>query len=600
MRRPNFSRVRPSAALAAALLITLYGGLLRLDAFTGKYGTLDRPGWARFMTHEVAPLVRHLRPSRVSWTREEPPYVGGDPINYIAFARDMTHFYQSHVREPVFLALTRAGLWALDHQDAAVSLASAIGSTAAIFATYLLGAALISPLGGLAAALIIAIDYRAIAWSVDGWRDDTFTATVLFTAWALLRLRNQPSFGNALLVGFAAGAACLTRITAVSFILPALVWLVLDSPRALRRERAKHAATVLLIVTAIVAPYLISCAIGTGDPLIAINYHTIYYRAHAGLPFDTPMSAGAYILSRFAGHPLATFDIGLTGLFVYPFVAQWTGLDVWLMILRPTLWWLALGGLVALPFSAAGRLLLVILLGSLVPYAFTWYLGGSGGEWRLRMHAYPIYNIAACYALAGVCRAVMAIVRDPSRARRSTVVPIVRRAAAVLVTAALAAAGYAALPWLVIREAIVKGESVSVETGDRDRVFYRSGWSPPRSEGVTVRVSLGERASVHFPLPAKRAWEIVLRLDPVAPDSQDRVTVLFNRHLAGVLRLKWNPERMGSYPLTVPAHMVRAGSNELTLVPESIVTAGAAGPRFAWLDPAQKIGVRLWHVRVVK
>ena len=89
----------------------------------------------------------------------------------------MTHFYQPHVREPVFLALTRVSLWALEQQDAAVSLASAIGSMLAIFATYLVGAALISPLGGLAAALILAIDYQVITWSVDGWRDDTFTAT---------------------------------------------------------------------------------------------------------------------------------------------------------------------------------------------------------------------------------------------------------------------------------------------------------------------------------------------------------------------------------------------------------------------------------------
>jgi hypothetical protein len=35
-------------------------------------------------------------------------------------------------------------------------------------------------------------------------------------------------------------------------------------------------------------------------------------------------------------------------------------------------------------------------------------------------------------------------------------------------------------------------------------------------------------------------------------------------------------------------------------VPESIVTAAAAGRRFAWLDPAEKIGVRLWYVRVVR
>ena len=113
----------------------------------------------------------------------------------------MTSFYQPHVREPVFLALTHAGLWALDDQDYGVSLASLVGSTLAIFATYLVGAALLSPLTGLLAALLTAIEFEMIAWAPDGWRDDTFTATILFAAWALLRLRARPSFGNALLAG---------------------------------------------------------------------------------------------------------------------------------------------------------------------------------------------------------------------------------------------------------------------------------------------------------------------------------------------------------------------------------------------------------------
>ena len=215
----------------------------------------------------------------------------------------------------------------------------------AIFATYLVGAALISPLGGLAAAFILAIDYQMITWSVDGWRDDTFTALVLVSAWAFLRLRAHPSFGNALLAGFAGGAACLTRITALSFILPALLWLVLDGARPLWRERARHAATTLLILAMLVAPYLVSCAIGMGDPLVAINYHTVYYRAAEGLAAPEPMSAREYIGSRFARHPVATLDIGATGLFVQPFITKWTGLDVWLKALRPALWWLALAGL---------------------------------------------------------------------------------------------------------------------------------------------------------------------------------------------------------------------------------------------------------------
>ena len=161
---------------------------------------------------------------------------------------------------------------------------------------------------------------------------------------------------------------------------------------------------------------------------------------------------------------MATIDIGVRGLFVQPFITKWFGLDIWLKALRPALWWLSVAGLVALPLSAAGRLLLVILIGLLLPYAFTWNLGG-GGEWRFTMHAYPFYIVAAVYALAGACRAAAALVRDPSRASRSAFIPIARRAATVLAIAAVSAAVYMSLPWFVTREAIAKGDSVSVETG---------------------------------------------------------------------------------------------------------------------------------------
>src|SRR5688572_25607910 len=67
--------------LALALLLSLYGGLLRLDAFVGKYGRLDHPSWARILTHDVAPVGASLRPSSITWTPETRPYVGGDPIN---------------------------------------------------------------------------------------------------------------------------------------------------------------------------------------------------------------------------------------------------------------------------------------------------------------------------------------------------------------------------------------------------------------------------------------------------------------------------------------------------------------------------------------
>jgi hypothetical protein len=274
-------RSRAGAACALALLITLYGGLLRLDAFVQKYGVLERPAWARILTQDVAPIAASLRPASFSWGRDAQPYVGGDPINYVRFAREMTGFYQAHVREPVFLALTRGWLWALDGQDAAVSFASIAGSTLAVFAAYLLGSVLVSRPAGLIAALLMAIEHEAVTWAPDGWRDDTFTATVIFAAWALIRLRQRPSTANAVLAGALCGVSCLTRITALTFVVPALVWLVADGAAPPRRERARHALMAIVVLAIVVAPYLISCAIATGDPLIAINC-TIYYRYAEG------------------------------------------------------------------------------------------------------------------------------------------------------------------------------------------------------------------------------------------------------------------------------------------------------------------------------
>jgi hypothetical protein len=601
-------RSRAAIAPALAIVITLYGGLLRLDSFVGKYGTLDHPAWARIATTHVAPLVPAIRPASVHWTREPNPYVGGDPITYIQYGREMKSFYQPHVREPVFLAMVHAGLWALDDQDAGVSLASAVGSMLAIFATYLVGAALLSPATGLLAALLMATELEMVTWGVDGWRDDTFTATILFSVWTLLRLRARPTLGTALVAGAVCGISCLTRITAITFVVPALLWLVVEPARSsalatasafgARRERARMVAIAAAMLTIVVAPYLVSCAIATGDPFLAINYHTSYYRFAEAQPIDTPMSAAEYLRGKFADRPVRTLDTGLNGLFVQPFITKWHGFNEWMPGFGSLVRAISVVGLAALPFFAAGRLVLVALLGSLLPYIFTWNVGG-GGAWRFTMHAYPFFFIAVGVALVGGFRALRAVARDPALVTRATLLPLVWRAAAIAAVALLGTAWYLGLPWYVTREAIAHGESTSIETGDRDRIFYRSGWSAPHLENITVRVSRDQRGVVRLPLPQRRAYDIVLRIYPVTPTAPEQVDVLFNRHLVGRLRLSWNPERVGSYRLTLREDIVTAGSNELILVPTSVMPAASAGPRFAWLNPAERIGIRLWYVRVL-
>jgi hypothetical protein len=565
------SRRRALIISAAAASITLYGALLRLDAFVGKYGTLDHPAWARVMTHDVATVVRAIRPARVQWTRERTPYIGGDPIGYLGFGREMTTFYQPHFREPVFLTAVRMSLWMLDGQDAAVSLASATGSVLLIVATFLLGSEIAGAGGGLAAALVVAIEYDLIVWSVDGWRDDLFAAFVVLSAWTLVRLRDRPSFANALGAGLVCGLTCLTRVTALSFIVPALLWIVIAGGRELRRERYESVAVAAVLTAAVLGPFLISCAIATGDPFLAIDQHTIYYRAADGLDLKQHTTAGAYVLQKFKAHPVATTDLAVTGLFVRPFAIKWNGLGAWSSWLGPVLMWLSLGGLAAFVFSPRGRLLLAIIVASLLPYAFTWNVA-AGGEWRFTMHVYGLFIVAAMYAVA----------LTPRLADRKVWRPLARRAIAVVTAAAAATALYLAFPWFVVGEALALNESVSVEAGGRDRVFFRSGWSPAEANGnVTTRTSRASRSIVHFPLPDVDEYEIVLRVDPVAAAPVSSAMILFNGQIAGGFGFVTSPERIGSYRLTVPRTWQKTGDNEL-----GIATTGAEG-------------VRLWLVRII-
>ena len=597
---PRLPGVRRASLLSALILLLLYGAALRLDAYASAYGRLDRPAWAAALTDGFASLGRQVRPYDLGWAPEPRPYEGGDPINYLRYAREMESFYQAHVREPVFLASTRAYLWLLGGQDAAVSFASITGSLLAVAGTFALGCRLMPPLAAFAAALAVAMDYEVVSWSTGGWRDDTFMAGVLWTAWALLRAREAPTRGRAVVLGLCAGAACLTRITSLTFVLPGLLLLALDRSPPPRRDRLRAAVLALAIGAAVVAPYLVNCAIRLGDPLIAVNYHTVYYRHREGSAYDGRMTAREYVAGKFAQRPVRAADTAFMGVVVQPFVTKWNGLHAVIGAASRVVVWLSIAGLLMLPFTPGGRLLLAVLATSLVPYAMTWNIGG-GDAWRFTMHAYPIYLLAAAYAAASIVGAAHRLVRGSlwsatwRRPGRGTV------AGAVAVGLAAAAVPIArvGLPWLSVREALAQGEDVSILTGERDTVFYRSGWSAPHHDGVTFRVSQAERATVQLPLPARAPYDLIVRADPVAPGVQRQLTVLFNGHLVSRVPLTWDPQRMGSHRIALRPDVVRVGRNQVTLVPDVLVPAARAGPAFAWLPADRRLGVRLWYVRVL-
>lgn len=405
----------PWLARTMAVLVVVAAAAIRFDAISVMYGPFERPSWLFELEEHARDPVERFRPLSFALGRVDQPYVGGDPANYLRFAREMTSFYAAHVREPIHPFTTKLWLWLLANQDVAVSFASATFSVLAVAATYLLGSYAFSRGVGLAAAFALAMERDVIELAAEGWRDDAMMAVFVLACYAFLRCVNKPTTMNAIVAGVIGGAALLTRITTLSFLLPAiglLVWRGLRPPADANRSEGtsrtaywQAAAISLIMMAAVAGPYLINCAIVFGDPLYAINYHTGFYRARAGLPFEQPMSVGAYFAMRLRHHPLDLAMTGIRGLITYPFEIKWVGFDFWRHGLGRPLMWLSLLGMAWSLWTRNGRVLAILLVASLLPYAFTWSIPG-GGEWRFTMHAYPIYLIAMAFAIQLLCSSI--------------------------------------------------------------------------------------------------------------------------------------------------------------------------------------------------
>ena len=553
--------------LVAPTLLTcilLYAALLRFDALFKAYGPYDQPQWLAAMQPVVGAAASAITPD---WRRrhDPTPYVGGDPINYLKFAREMRNFYAAHVREPMFPAVAKIGLRLAGDADVGISVTSITFGLLTLVATYALGTSVASPMVGLAAAAMLGIDHSAVNWAIGGWRDELFAFFAVSCAWVWLRFARDPTLANAALAGALSGGACLTRITTIALIVPAVIWLLTTRGAQIRRPLA----LAMGIMAVIVAPFLINCAIATGDPFYAINNHTDFYLKREGVPDVTPISAVRYSLDKFESRPIAATDNAVRGIFVYPFSNKWVGLNDWYPGLGTVLACLAAAGLVAWLWQPEGRLLLAMFFGSLVPFSMTWRVLG-GAEWRLTLFAYAFYLIAAFWAVEKAARFVRAalVARDAKPWAQVTRHQILRTVAIVLALVLVAGVWSVAVPYALVREEFTYAGAATVMAGPRDRWFFVDGWSDLVVEGnVTTRFAAAPGATLRIPLPEARSYALTVRADPVDPSAaaQQIVHVSLNETHLGDLVLGWNPERIGEYRVTIPAGIVAPGSQYLRL-----------------------------------
>ena len=600
----------PSARrIAPALIVIAVAALLRLDAITQSYGPVQHPAWLQRAQMAVNTGLGALRPASISWERigtyphrDGPPtqYLS-DPYTYLIFAREMHSFYRPHHREPVFPFATKVWLWVLGGQDVAVSFASASFSVLVVFATYLLGATLASRGVAFAAALAMAIEYDVISWAVGGWRDDAFTFGVLMCTWAMVRYLRTPALlersgarraGPAIILGVFGGFTMLTRMTAVTFLAPGLLYLLVATKGPFRARAAGILLAVLALLT-VAGPYLFNCWRAYGDPLYAINHLTgdqlVMEAAQTGSSAVPAPSASTtarqYLISKVTRRPFYTLDTVALGLTSYR----------WIPGLGTVLSWAAIAGLVLLAGSFPGRLVLLVLITSLVPAAVTWRLAS---DWRFTSHAYPFFLVASCLAFGH-----LADLARPSRVRerwargRPSLRIVGFLAAGIIGLGAAVWVGTRTLRLVVGSESLRRREVVTIGTAGRDAVFFQEGWSEPETAGnVTLRAAVGSVSVIQVPLPDVDEYSLTVRLDPYPrprPDENVRppvVRIFMNNSLLATVALDWNPARVGSYAIKVDRASVKRGANRLIFMSDPPAASRVGEP------VSQSFAV--WYVRI--
>jgi Dolichyl-phosphate-mannose-protein mannosyltransferase len=583
---PRLVRLAWPVALAT---VVAYGAVLRLDAISVKFDPVAAPRWLhRFQVWREGNSA--LRPGGMRWDayqrfahKDGPPsQYRSDPYTYLQYARGMRSFYAAHRREPLFPLATKVWLWLLHDHDTAVSFASAGFSVLTIVLTFALGREAFSPAAGFLAALLWAVESDVVDYGTEGWRDDAFTAAVVLTAWLMLRFTRRPGATRAVALGIAAGAACLVRITALSFVVPGLLYLVLTLALPWR-ERLRVIAIAAGVSVLVAGPFLFNCWREYGDPLYAINVHTDVYRATEGSGGTAASSAGGYIMAHLRERPLETIDTFVLGLTRYPFTNKWHGFDAWLPRAGGWLSALALAGLFLFTAVPAGRLILVVLVTSLVPYAVTWRLIY---DWRFTEIVYPFFLIAAASLVWFAARALRdggAMVSDRARMRR-VAAPL---AAAALLAVVTWLIFWRVTPPVLFERGLRAGGQATIMAGDRDGAFFGGDWPRiVRTGTMATRVATGPRATIVLPLPGAGDYDALLRVDPSTEplrpgEAPARIQLLLNGRFIGACDPASTPDRVGICRVTLPADSVRAGTNRLTVVTDL--------PN----------GFRVWYVRLV-
>ncbi|MBI4802555.1 MAG: glycosyltransferase family 39 protein [Elusimicrobia bacterium] len=214
-----------------------------------------------------------------------------DPGGYPEMARASHCFYDSGMREPVPIFLTKTMLAFGAGDDRSVRLATALVFAAAVVLMIFLMGGIYGRVAGLAAALIFALNPYAGYYAVQGVSNLT-SGLFLLLFWFLLvkggEVRWRAAFAGA------AGALCmLTRLENLLVVLAALgVFAALD----LTKRRLRFCAAAAAISLLLTLPYLVQQYRTFGNP--------VYSHAMAARFWLNTEQKGPHSVDRYKGGPM--------------------------------------------------------------------------------------------------------------------------------------------------------------------------------------------------------------------------------------------------------------------------------------------------------
>ena len=223
-------------------------------------------------------------------------------------------------------------------------------------------------------------------------------------------------------------------------------------------------------------------------------------------------STASYVARKIAQRPIEMIDTVARGLTTYPFTNKWRGLADWMTGLREWASLAALAGLVILAASPPGRLLLIVMVTSLLPFSLTWTVDP---DYRFTVFVYPMLLIAAAVACDAAVRGVRAVLLP--RADMPWRVTTWRPWAATLIPALVVLWSVTRLsPSLVFADMLRNGQDAMVTAGGRDGAAFGSGWSAVIGQGVVRWRIVLDEAVLSIRLPDDADYPATLRIGSVS------------------------------------------------------------------------------------